>query len=98
MGGPHDTFRQRGLNTLVSTCAKLAVPLAEHKQKGPCTRLTFLGIEIDTTLGLLRLPTDKLDRLKGMISEWSDRKICTRSELESHIGSLNHACKVVRPG
>ena len=33
-----------------------------------------------------------------MLQESNDRKVCTRRELESLIGSLNHACKVVRPG
>ena len=98
MGGPHDRSCQHGLDVFVSTCAELGVPLAEHKQEGPCTRLTFLGIEIDTILGILCLPTEKLNRLKEMLREWSDRKVCTRRELESLVGSLNHACKVVKPG
>ena len=46
---------------------------------------------------LFCLPSEKLDRLKGMLKEWSDRKVCTRGELESLVGSPNHACKVVRP-
>ena len=32
------------------------------------------------------------------LEEWGDRRACTRMELESLIGLLNHACKVVRPG
>ena len=32
---------QRDLETFVSTCEELGVPLAEHKWEGPCTRLTF---------------------------------------------------------
>ena len=98
MGGPHDRSCQCGLDTLISTCAELGVPLAKHKQEGPSTRLTFLGIEIDTTHGVLRLPAEKLDRLMAMLREWGDRKACTRRELESLVGSLNHACKVVKPG
>ena len=98
MGGPHDESCQRGLDTLISTCAELGAPLVRDRQVGPCTRLTFLGIEIDTTHGILRLPADKLERLTGMLATWGDRKACTRRELESLVGSLNHACKVVKPG
>ena len=98
VGGPDDTSCARDLDILISTCAELGVPLAKHKQEGPCTRLTFLGIEIDTVSGQLRLPTEKLERLKQMLREWGDRKACTRRELESLVGSLNHACKVVKPG
>ena len=56
MGPPHNGTCQHGLDTLILMCAELGVPLAEHKQEGPCTRLTFLGIEIDTTQGILCLP------------------------------------------
>ena len=98
LGRPQDASCQRDLETFKSTCEELGVPLAEHKQEGPSTRLTFLGIEIDTVSGHLRLPVDKLDRLRTLLGEWKDRKVCTRRELESLIGSLNHACKVVKPG
>ena len=33
-----------------------------------------------------------------MLQQWGDRKVCTRRDLESLIGMLNHACKVVRAG
>ena len=98
LGPPVQPTCQRDLDILMSTCAELKVPLAEGKREGPSTKLTFLGIEVDTDTGHLRLPTEKLDRLKGILREWRDRKVCTRRELESLIGSLNHACKVVRPG
>ena len=62
------------------------------------TEITFLGIVIDTTKGELRLPQDKLARLTSLLTQWRSRRSCTRKELESLIGVLNHACKVVRPG
>ena len=60
--------------------------------------ITFLGIIIDTLQGQLRLPEDKLQRMMQMVTEWLPRKVCTRKELESLIGTLQHACKVIRPG
>ena len=97
--GPPDSSRcERDLNVLREVCGELEVPLASHKCEGPTTRLTFLGIEIDTTRGLLRLPAEKLGRLRSLLQEWGDRKVCVRRELESLIGILNHACKVIRPG
>ena len=33
-----------------------------------------------------------------MITEWLDRRSCTRRELESLVGSLGHASRVVQPG
>lgn len=98
LGPPSDPACQRDLDVLISTCSELRVPLAGHKLQGPCTKLVFLGIEVDTVNGHLRLPSEKLYRLRAILEEWQDRKVCTRRELESLIGILNHACKVVRPG
>ena len=96
---PPDSSRcEHDLNVLQEVCCKLGVPLASHKCEAPATRLTFLGIEINTTRGLLRLPAEKLGRLRSLLQEWGDRKVCVTRELESLIGILNHACKVIRPG
>ncbi len=72
--------------------------MAAHKREGPTTCLTFLGIEVDTVRGHLRLPADKLQHLRDLLGEWVHQQSCLRKELESLIGYLNHACKVVRSG
>lgn len=95
---PDETRCRAFIAILHRECSRLGVPIAAHKSEGPTTCLTFLGIEIDTVAGQLRLPTDKLDRLRALLSEWGDRRHCGRKELESLIGLLNHACKVVRAG
>ena len=46
----------------------------------------------------LRLPEKKLANLQQFIKVWLSRKACTRHELESLIGHLSHACRVVPPG
>ena len=98
IGPPESTSCQRDLETLLDSAKILGIPISAHKTEGPTTKLVFLGIEIDTSAGQLRLPDDKLQRMKDLLSQWSDRKVCTRKELESLIGILNHACKVVRSG
>ena len=86
------------LDMLMKECARLGVPIASHKTEGPATIVTFLGIKIDTGKGEVCLPQDKLKRLRDLLIEWGDRKGCTRKELESLIGLLNYAYKVVRAG
>ena len=81
-----------------AACTCLSIPIAEHKRDGPTTCLVFLGIEVDTIANRLRLPADKLRRIQTLLSEWGDKKPCSRRELESLVGLLNHACKVVRSG
>ena len=98
LGAPNSQECSSSITTLDRSCATLGVPVAEHKRDGPTTCLTFLGIEIDTKVGELRLPAEKLTRLQQLLSTWGDRKTCSRRELESLIGLLNHACKVVRSG
>ena len=77
---------QKNLDTLLSVCAMLGVPVAVEKTEGPSTRITFLGIEVDTIAMELRLPQDKFDRLVERIRAWRGRKCCTKRELLSLIG------------
>ena len=46
----------------------------------------------------LRLPKEKLVRLKGEILEWNSKRSCTKRELQSITGLLQHAATVVHPG
>ena len=64
----------------------LGVPMAAEKKEGQTTTLVFLGIRLDTVAGELWL-----------LEQWRTKKVCRLKELESLIGLLNHACKVVRP-
>ena len=95
---PRSSQGQESLALLRRLCRELGVPIAEHKTDGPTTCLVFLGIEIDTVAGQLRLPGDKLRRLQALLRQWGDRKVCSHKGIESLVGSLNHACKVVRAG
>ena len=76
----------------------IKVPLAMDKKEGPSQVITFLGIEIDTSVMVLRLPQDKLRKAKDLISEWVDKSSCSKQDLLSLIGFLSFACKVVKPG
>ena len=46
----------------------------------------------------VRLPTSKLQALQATVSLWAAKRTCTRRELESLLGSLGHACCVVKEG
>ena len=98
VGSPSSDECMRALSVMQQACVELGIPLAEHKTEGPATRITFLGIMIDTTAGQLSLPPEKLARVQSLLADWGDRKSCSKKELESLIGTLNHACKVICPG
>ena len=86
-------------------CNDLGLVVAPEKMQGLCTTLTFLGIEIDTVLMQLRLPTEKLQSLLRLLNSWllptknhTARRSGTKRDLLSLVGRLNHAARVVRPG
>ena len=97
-GAPGTEQCCQALQLAMDCCTRLGVPIAESKIEGPTERITFLGIELDTEKGELRLPEEKLLRLQREIRRWTSRRSCTKRDLLSLIGQLQHACCVVQPG
>ena len=87
-----------GLDVLMSTCNESGVPLVGHKLQGLCTKLVFLGIDVDTVTGHLCLPLGKLHCLRTMLQDWQGSQGQHKKGNQTLIGSLHHACKVVKPG
>ena len=98
VGPPGSERCGEDLQCCLEVCRGLGVAVAPQKTEGPSTRLTFLGIEIDTMEMVVRLPRDKLVRLRTLIGEWKGKKCCRKRQLLSLIGLLQHASKVVRSG
>ena len=70
VGRPASNQCGEDLHRLLGVFAHLRVPLAMEKLEGPVTRLTFLGIEIDTDHMVLRLPQEKLTELRAILAQW----------------------------
>ena len=58
----------------------------------------FMGILLDSNKMEARLPVDKLTRIQEALGQWTTRKSATLQELQSLIGTLQFACKVIAPG
>ena len=82
----------------VKTIIQVASNLGPNKLEGPTTRLTFLGILIDSSSMETSLPDDKLQELLTELQSWSSRKKCLKRELLSLIGKLNFACRIIPAG
>ena len=95
---PGSPLCEVALGKATALCDRLGLPTAPHKTVGPVTSLTFLGIEIDSVVMVLRLPADKLACLRRMLFQWEKRRHVTKHDLLVLIGHLNHASAVVRPG
>ena len=86
------------MHRVLAQCAFLGVPVASRKTEGPSMRLTFLGIEMNALSMTLSLPPLKLECLQREIRHWESMKSCSKRELLSIIGQLQHAYCVIRPG
>ena len=89
---------QTNLEIILGICDLLGIPLAVDKIEGPTTLMTFLGFQLDTLEMTVSLPPEKLERIARLVQEWLSRTCCTKSELDSLIGQLQHASAVVRAG
>ncbi|CAB4028379.1 Hypothetical predicted protein, partial [Paramuricea clavata] len=98
MGPANSSICQSHMDTAFTVFARLGLPLHLQKCEGSSTVLVFLGVELYSVQQLARLPRDKVDRILRLLQSWSRKKTCTRRDLESLIGSLHHACRVVVPG
>ena len=76
----------------------LNIPVPPGKTFPAFTSLEFMGILLDSKAMEARLPQDKLARLKTALNNWSHKKSATLVELQSLIGTLQFACKVIAPG
>jgi hypothetical protein len=97
-GPPGSKQCQINLQIIIGICELLGIPLALDKCEGPTTLIAFLGFLLDTIKMTVSLPKEKLDRLVKLIADWQCRKVCTKRELDSLIGQLQHASAVVRAG
>ena len=98
LGPPASPVCGQSLHTIQQAASDMDIPLAPGKIEGPTTCLTFLGIEFDSHQMTARLPPAKLSDLLALTKLWTDKKTCTRKELESLIWKLSHACYVVPAG
>ena len=100
IGAPASQECADSLTTLLSVFDRLGLRVAIYMDKleGPGCQLTFLGFELDSSVLEIRLSSAKLTELQQLISAWVGHKSCSRRELESLVGKLGHATRVVLPG
>ena len=68
--GPADLPQcQSNLTIIQQVFDKLGVPLAPDKLEGPTTVLNYLGIEIDSSDQVIRLPDDKCSDLNSQLTQ-----------------------------
>lgn len=98
MVSPSAELCQKQLNLFLPLCEYLGIPMASEKTCGPATTMSFAAIEFDCILLEARLPLDKIEKCKSLISHVLSCKKVSLKEVQSLTGLLNFACSVIRPG
>ena len=85
-------------STLLRVFMSLKAPVVASKTIGPSQDFEFMGIVLDSVRMEARLPQDKLSRISVLFNSFKHRRSVRLVDLQSLIGTLQFACKVVVPG
>ena len=84
-------------STLLKVFMSFQVPIVAAKTLGPSQVLEFMGIVLDSTRMEARLPEDKLPRISQLLDSFSACRSARPVDLQSLIGTLQFARKVMVP-
>lgn len=93
----YETCRQ-GQNTLIALLRELGLSIAWSKVEGPCQKLVFLGIEIDSVNMTIGLPKTKVSKLLRVLQVFRIKKRASCKQLQRLAGQLNWASQVINCG
>ena len=86
------------LASFFALAESIHLPVNASKTVQPTTVAEIHGIQVDTNTLTARLPPDKIDTLRTLLDKHRRCKKITLHELQSLLGHLNFACKVIKPG
>ena len=95
---PTKSLCQLYLQHFFTLAEHLSIPVKHKKTVLPATCVVVHDIEVDTLTMRARLPQDKLDAALLLVRSFQRRKKVILRQLQSLIGTLNFACKVIVPG
>ena len=94
-GVPSDA--KRSYDHLYNLLDLLGLTISQKKLVPPSTSAVCLGVKIDTEKGSISIPEEKLCQICDTVSEWKNKKYCTKCQLQSLLGHLLYIHKCVRP-
>ena len=85
------------LNTLRALFVDLGFDISEKKVVQPATKVTCLGVDIDTVEFTVSIAPDKVREILLECESWVNRSECTKKQqLQSLLGKLLYVTKYVR--
>ena len=85
-------------NKVTSYLRYLGFHVAWSKVTSPSTTAKYLGIIIDSEKMELRIPKEKMEKLKSLLKKYSKARSISKRDLESLTGLLAHCCQCVQGG
>ena len=82
---------------LYDLLGRLGLTISQKKLVPPSTSAVCLGVEINTEKGSISIPQAKLRQICDTVSEWKNKKYCTKRQLQSLLGHLLYIHKRVKP-
>ena len=98
IGPPNSLTCFHDLNKFIVLSEELSIPMKHQKTCQPSTCITVHGIELDTINWEARLPGDKVKNMQSATEGIRKCRSISLRQLQSVIGLLNFACKVISPG
>lgn len=87
----------RDLNVAQTLLKELGLPEAQDKIQRPATRVTWLGVEIDSVEMTVSMPEGKLTEVRQCVENARSRRSLTKKHLQSLLGKIIHVAKCIRP-
>ena len=97
--GPANSLScQKHLDAFMDLAHELSIPIKHDKTCMPSTTCIVHGIELNTIKWQARLPQDKISKITEALITMSKSRRTTLHDMQSLIGMLNFACRVISPG
>ena len=81
---------------LKSLLHKLGLDISFKKLVTPTTKVTCLGVDVDTVDFTVSIPDQKLTEIIQICNNWTEKSQCTKKELQSLLGALLYVSKCVK--
>lgn len=83
------------MDTFAQISDELGIPLADEKTDGPTTVIQFLGFVIDTDRLMVRIPEEKLHKLKEGLTPLLTKNRVTIRDLEAITGLMSFCSRAI---
>ena len=90
------SIAHKSFQFLLKLMEHLGLSVSQKKLVPPSTRVTCLGVLIDTDAGTISIPSEKLLQINETVQQCLLKHTCTKRQLQSILGLLLYVLKCVK--